>query len=132
MTKMLLLGAALALTIACAATAQPAPPSSGEAPAIALAPEVPAVDCAIEATPSAHGLLLRAFASADVEGEYDFVVTRSGAGGASDIVQSGEFSAGEDQLLGEAEFNLERGSRYSARLELHDADGLLCRDERSS
>lgn len=55
-------------------------------------------------------------ASSAVSGTYEFVVTSSGSGGSSDIVQSGEFSAsgGQTEELGQVSV----GGGYSAKLKV--------------
>ncbi|MGE0742893.1 MAG: curli-like amyloid fiber formation chaperone CsgH [Hyphomonadaceae bacterium] len=157
MNKFMLL-AGVALLTACAARAEPdagelqAPIAAAEAPLVAeldgapepyVAPapsptyapahyEAPDVDCSIETTRTAHGVRLEAVASSDIDGAYEFVVRKSGGGGSSDINQSGDFGVGRDQVLGEAEFNLERGASYRAELILTGADGVVCSDVRRS
>jgi len=58
--------------------------------------------------------------------EYDFVVTKSGPGGDSDIQQGGEIS---EQTLGAVELNMASRDRYRARLVVSDAQGEVCRTE---
>jgi hypothetical protein len=72
-----------------------------------------------------------AFDGAGANGEYEFIVTKRDSGGESNIVQGGEFEllAGESQVLGEAEFSLERRGRYDARLELRDGELVMCSAE---
>lgn len=127
MSKYLLLAGAVAITAACA--------TSVASPRMAYAHQsydAPRVACEIDVRETRNGLRLTAFASGEASGDYEFVVTKDGGAGSSDIVQSGEFGPGHDQLLGEAEFTLERGAEFNARLVLSDADGVLCSDERSS
>lgn len=92
--------------------------------------------CEILATRTSAGLRIEALAYADraSSGEYSLIVTKSGAGGASDITQAGEFDVADaaSALLGVAEFNLEPGARVHARLEVRDADGEACSDEISA
>jgi hypothetical protein len=88
------------------------------------------VSCDVRARRTANGLLIRARASADrdVDGEYDLLITKSGAN-AAEISQSGAVSiaAGSSVTLGENEISVERGARVRALLTLRDADGTLCR-----
>lgn len=127
MWKSVLTASALVAASACAASAHP-----NIAPATPIAYESDAVECMVRRTPTLHGVRLEALARGDREayGDYEFVVTKDGAGGSSDIVQGGEFdlSAGE-QLLGEAEFSMGRRDYYRARLVLRDGGGVVCRDE---
>lgn len=89
--------------------------------------------CDVLTTPTRHGVRFEAiaFSPGEAFGEYEFVISKRDRGGVSDIVQGGEFSllAGESQALGEAEFSIERGGAYEARLTLRDADGLACEAE---
>jgi hypothetical protein len=91
------------------------------------------VQCDVRVIPSRNGVRLEAvaFDGAGASGEYEFVVIKRDRAGDSNIVQGGEFEllAGESQVLGEAEFNLERHSRYDARLELRDGELLMCSAE---
>lgn len=90
-----------------------------------------AVTCEVRSRRTANGLLVqaRAFADRDVFGQYDLVITKSGAAGSSDISQSGalDLSAGSSALLGESEISVERGARVRATLTLRDDSGQLCR-----
>jgi hypothetical protein len=114
----------------------PAPTSTGIAVATEAAPvesvraQEAAVSCDVRAQRTANGLLIRARASADrdVDGEYDLVITKSGAN-AAEISQSGVLSiaAGSSVTLGENEISVERGARVRALLTLRDAHGTLCR-----
>ena len=90
-----------------------------------------AVTCEVRSRRTTNGLLIqaRAFADRDISGEYDLVITKSGAAGSSDISQSGalNLSAGSSALLGENEISVERGARVRATLTLRDESGQLCR-----
>ncbi len=90
-----------------------------------------AVTCEVRSRRTANGLLIqaRAFADRDISGEYDLVITKSGAAGSSDISQSGalNLAAGSSALLGENEISVERGARVRAVLTLRDYSGQLCR-----
>jgi glucose/arabinose dehydrogenase len=90
-----------------------------------------AVSCEVRSRRTANGVLIqaRAFADRDVSGEYDLVITKSGAAGSSDISQSGalDLAAGASALLGENEISVERGARVRAVLTLRDETGQLCR-----
>lgn len=129
MFKSLLLTTMLGATMACAAAAHP---DSG-AKQMSSRYDAP-VSCEITETRTRHGLRLEATAFSDgapLYGEYEFVMTKRDSGGSSDMVQGGEFdfSASDRQDLGVVEVSLERGARYSARLILRDADGLVCEAE---
>lgn len=122
--------AALGALAACSAAAQ----TSQNLPAISA--QAPAVACEIRVTDTRHGVRFAALASAPTQagGEYEFTISKDGAGGSSDIVQGGEFefAGGGRETLGAAELNLGRGDRYRARLALWDGDGEVCRAERRS
>lgn len=160
MRTLLITAASLALA-ACAAAADPvAPPieasveaelegapepqmAPAESAELADAPEAadvvaeaaaaPDVRCRIRLTRTRHGMEFEAVARAldPASGDYEFVVTKEGSGGASDIMQGGAFDldAGSSERLGAAELSLERGARYRSRLTLSDGDGVLCEDE---
>jgi hypothetical protein len=125
--------AALAL-VACSAAAQPVAALAANTPAVTAA-SAP-IACTIRATPTRHGVLIEALArtSDSVSGEYQMVITKRGRGGASDITQGGEFSAGarESLTLGSAEIGLDRGDSFRAVLRLRDGNGPLCEEERQS
>lgn len=104
-------------------------PVSEAAYATPAAYESAAMRCDIEARRSGGMVRLVAFASSPdaAFGEYELVFTKHDAGGSSDIMQGGEFDVdGDHQELGVIETSLERGGRYSARLTLFDADGVVC------
>lgn len=129
MWKSVLTATALIAASACAASAHP---DMSPVRATPVAYESDAVECMVRRVPTLHGVRLEALARGDRDayGEYEFVVTKDGAGGSSDIVQEGEFdlSAGE-QLLGEAEFSMGRRDFYRARLVLRDGGVVVCRDD---
>ncbi|HVK79448.1 MAG TPA: curli-like amyloid fiber formation chaperone CsgH [Verrucomicrobiae bacterium] len=129
MWKSVLTATALIAASACAASAQSGPSPIRATP---IAYESDAVECMVRRVPTLHGVRLEALARGDRDayGDYEFVVTKDGAGGSSDIVQEGAFdlSAGE-QLLGEAEFSMGRRDYYRARLVLRDGGGVVCRDD---
>lgn len=129
MWKSVLTATALIAASACAASAQ-SDYASPRATPIAYGND--AVECMVRRTPTLHGVRLEALARGDrnAYGDYEFVVTKDGAGGSSDIVQEGAFdlSAGE-QMLGEAEFSMGRRDVYRARLVLRDGAGVVCRDD---
>jgi hypothetical protein len=117
--------AGLSALAACAASAQPIE-----------APQRADLGCEVRFTPTRHGLRIEAVAEGGyaARGEYQLVVRKSGRNGSSDIVQGGPFelSADSELTLSASEFNLERGDRYSAELELYNADGIACSDRRRS
>jgi hypothetical protein len=123
MKQLMLAIAALNALAACAASANPVetPPSAG-------------LSCEVRFTPTRDGLRIEAVAEAGyaARGEYQLVVRKSGRNGSSDIVQGGPFalSANGEATLSASEFNLERGDRYDAELELYDADRIACSDKR--
>jgi|GEM_PF-2646063 len=143
MSRKPMLLALLVSVAACAAASEPPEaPAPLEAPALveSTAPVVAVYDaepaaayraqqpaCAIDVTRINGGVRLeaRAFDLADAPPalEYDFVVTKQGGAGSSDIVQAGEVS---EEELGSVDLSLERGARYRARLTLSDADGEIC------
>ena len=129
MWKSVLTATALIAASACTASAHP---ETTPVRATPIAYESDAVECMVRRVPTLHGVRLEALARGDRDayGDYEFVVTKDGAGGSSDIVQEGAFdlSAGE-QLLGEAEFSMGRRDYYRARLVLRDGGGVVCRDE---
>lgn len=91
------------------------------------------MDCDILARPTSHGVAISAVLDADeaTSGDYDLVITKSGASGSSNVQQGGAFNAarGERVTLGETELGLDRGDRFHAVLTLTGADGRVCRQE---
>ncbi|MBA3069296.1 MAG: hypothetical protein FP825_12570 [Hyphomonas sp.] len=89
--------------------------------------------CDIRETPTPQGVRIEAVAQAGeaVHGDYEFVISARGAGGASDVTQAGplDLAAGEAATVGSAE--LPQG-HYRATLTLRDAAGELCHLERSA
>ena len=142
MSRLLSLLAASALA-ACSATANV---EAGASHALAdetpiLAEPAPAetaaadASCDIRAVRTANGLRLEPVVRAPgaLDGEYDFVVSKDGPSGSSDITQGGEFSLdGGATSLGGAEFSLTRRDQYRARLVVRDSQGELCRSSRRS
>lgn len=65
-----------------------------------------------------------------LSGEYSLVITKSGAGGSSDITQGGPFDAarGERIQLGSSEFSMERGAKFRAVLKVRAGGREVCRD----
>ncbi|HYD87566.1 MAG TPA: curli-like amyloid fiber formation chaperone CsgH [Vitreimonas sp.] len=140
MSRHAMLAALLLSVAACAAASEP-PETAAEldAPAIAYEPAesggaapayrtMPAeLGCEIDVTRISGGVRLEArainYSIASDSLEYDFVVTKSGAAGSSDIVQGGEVT---EEAVGEVELSLERGARYRARLTLSDTEGEVC------
>ncbi len=133
--------ASLAAISACTASANP--PLLGEPDQPALAYDSPSdiygspgeVSCDVRAIRTAHGVRFEAiaFSDAGASGEYELVITKRDRDGASDIMQGGEYDllAGDAQSLGSAELSVARGGAYSARLVLHDQDGIACNAELS-
>lgn len=88
--------------------------------------------CDILVRRTSNGVELKAIAnlSRSAEGDYSFVITKSGGGGSSDINQGGPFEgkAGERVNLGASEISMGRGASYRAALILTSASGReLCR-----
>lgn len=160
MKRLLLVLTALSAIAACSAAAAPnaqvtasATPSMVEASAAYLAGPPPSatyaappkaspvehisassrMDCDILARPTSHGVAISAVLNAGeaMSGDYNLVITKSGASGSSDVQQGGAFNAarGERVTLGETELGLDRGDRFHAVLTLTDADGRVCRQE---
>lgn len=65
-----------------------------------------------------------------LSGEYSLVITKSGAGGSSDISQGGPFDAahGERVGLSTSEFSMERGAKFRAVLKVRAGGREVCRD----
>jgi hypothetical protein len=89
-----------------------------------------AVSCEIRSSKSSGGLLLEAVATgrSRTTGEYEFVISKSGGGGTSDITQGGEFEIGpkEEAILGEVAVGSAEGAFVRARLTLTDGGKVLC------
>lgn len=120
--------AAFAATLTLAACAVAASPNQAQAHNATNA-----VECTVRETPIRGGMRFEALARSQrtALGEYDFVLTKTDRGGASDIVQGGDFDlrANGEQSLGSVELSLERGARYRARLVLRDGSRVVCRDD---
>ena len=69
-----------------------------------------------------------ASAGAQVSGEYEFVISKAGASGSSDVTQGGEFAIepGEPALLGEVALGADEGGSVRAVLTVTAADGRSC------
>jgi hypothetical protein len=132
-----LLIAALTVAAGCSAAAHPNELAGAPQAAAAHEGALADLDCDVIATPTRNGVRIEALAHA-ANGfglvAYDLTVTKDGAGGSSDIVQSGEVDLidGETVTLGVAEFNLGHRDRVRADLVLTDADGVVCRAELNS
>lgn len=89
-----------------------------------------AVNCEIRSSKTSDSILLEAVANsqAEVTGEYEFVISKSGGGGSSDIVQGGEFEIGPEEkaILGEVRFGSGEGTSIRARLTLTAKGKLRC------
>ncbi len=88
--------------------------------------------CDIDVDRTSNGIRVTPVVRADkaLSGEYTLVITKSGAGGSSDISQGGPFDAarGKSVRLGSSEFSMERGAKFRAVLKVR-ADGReVCRD----
>lgn len=88
--------------------------------------------CDIDVDRTSNGIRVTPVVRADkaLSGEYTLVITKSGAGGSSDISQGGPFDAarGKSVRLGSSEFSMERGAKFRAVLKVR-ADGReICRD----
>lgn len=92
-----------------------------------------AVSCEIRSSKTAGGIMLEAAATGrgKTSGEYEFVISKSGGGGSSDITQGGVFEIGVDDeaILGEVRLGSGKGISVRARLTLTDKDKLLCEAE---
>jgi hypothetical protein len=110
--KLILLLAPLAIvgTVAAAATANHLAATSQE------------VQCQIRATPTPGGIELATYATSETpaSGSYRFTVSKNGGGSSSDVNQSGDFNArpGAHNMLGLVDLNIDRGTRYVAKLSL--------------
>jgi hypothetical protein len=87
------------------------------------------LSCEVRATKVSGGILLEALASAGAEiaGEYEFIISKTGPGGSSDVSQGGEFEVGpgREALLGEVTLGSEGGS-VEAVLTVRTPDGASC------
>ncbi len=120
-----------------------APVSRPEAPAYSSAlPERAALAkhdtnlfCDIAVVKTSRGVRITPIVRSDrsLSGEYSIVITKSGAGGSSDISQGGPFDAarGVRQTLGASEISLERGASFRAVLKVRAGGREVCRDIRS-
>lgn len=87
--------------------------------------------CDIVVERTSNGVLLTAVADVPrrADGEYSFIITKSGKGGSSDINQGGPLDGarGGHVELGAAEVSLERGASYRATLKLTSDGREICR-----
>lgn len=152
MIRNLLYAAALLALAACSAASSPAghypqsnPPVAVAArqpppyaPPLAPAPEpfrnapddrAARVSCEILAQRTRNGLRLEAVSSAARASSYEFVVTKNGRSGSSDIVQGGPVPSGGGAL---SAAEIDAGGRYRAVLRILDGRREVCRDELSN
>lgn len=84
--------------------------------------------CEIRSSPSGSGLRLEAVALARsaMSGEYEFVITKRGGGGSSNVSQGGDFQTGpgEETVLGEVTLGPGEGASVKAVLTVTGADGV--------
>jgi hypothetical protein len=103
------------------------------APSHAVAPARAAADCAIRVRRTSAGVDITPVATPGraMSGDYDLVITKSGASGSSDVTQAGPFRAraGETVTLGQTELSLGRRDRYRAVLVLTEGRREICRRE---
>ncbi|MDZ4760059.1 MAG: curli-like amyloid fiber formation chaperone CsgH [Alphaproteobacteria bacterium] len=96
-------------------------------------PQRRSASCDIRVRPTRGGVEVTGVARPGypMSGEYDFVITRSGASGSSDITQGGPFNgrAGDDISLSSTEISLGRRDRYRAVLTLTANGREICRRE---
>lgn len=114
----------------------PLPPAAEYiAPPVVAAPVEARFTCDIDVVRTAIGVRITPVVRAgrSMEGEYTLVITKTGAGGSSDISQGGPFDAarGERVSLGSSEFSLERGASFRAVLKVRADGHEICRDKRS-
>ncbi len=133
--------AALGALAACSAAADPRTDTATSAALVAeataaMGPAVPGLSCEVRLTPTRGGLRIEALAHSGeaFSGEYELVVTKTGTSGSSDITQGGpiEIRDSAELILGAAEFGLDRGDHYQARLSLRGESGATCTDQRRS
>jgi len=105
--------------------------ASGAGSAGAAASDGP-VSCDIQITESAGGIRLQptALSVADLNGTYEFAVSKSGGGNTATISQGGPFSAraGRPEILSDSSFDA-RGS-LTATLRIHWQGGTLSCEKR--
>lgn len=89
-----------------------------------------AVNCEIRSSKSSGDTLLEAVTNGQTQttGEYEFVISKSGNGGTSDIKQGGEFEIGpeEELVLGEVTIGSGEAASVRATLTLMENGKLLC------
>lgn len=124
----LMTAAGLALVTACAAQPSPQPH-----PELAYADTASIAACDIRATRIDGGWQLEAIVDANraAQGDFNFVISANGAGGASDLNQGGavDLRPGERAKVGFAQISQRD---FHAELTLRDAYGELCHVERSA
>jgi hypothetical protein len=112
------------------------PPAALRAPEPVSPPVVQKVQarfsCDIDIDRTSNGIrvtpVVRAYKP--LSGDYSLVITKSGAGGSSDISQGGPFDAarGERVRLSTSEFSMERGAKFRAVLKVRAGGREVCRD----
>lgn len=88
------------------------------------------IQCEIRSRPVSGGVELTGviYASRELRGDYRFAVESRGAGGSSNIVQSGLFSLRPDEprVVGAIMVNSGSGSSFVARLSVRSDEGETC------
>jgi hypothetical protein len=88
------------------------------------------IQCEIKSRPVNNGSELTGVIWADqtTQGDYHFAVSSQGAGGTSNVVQSGLFALrpNEPKVIGAVVVNSGSGSSFSARLSVRSDEGILC------
>jgi len=96
----------------------------------------PRVDCDIDVRHTSNGVALEGLANFTraTDGDFSFIITKSGGGGSSDIEQGGVYDAraGEELSLGSAELSTGRGSSWRATLTIYDGGREVCRTQARS
>lgn len=127
MRKQLTALAGLAALAACAVSAAPGP-AQADPPGYAASP----VWCEIRVDETRYGARYTALAGSrrPIEGQYRFVLIRTGGSGESNNEQSGSFELepGEVANLGSSEISLDRRARVRALLVLETRRGVVCQD----
>jgi hypothetical protein len=104
-------------------------------PQVIVKKVVQRLSCDIDVRRTSHGIRVTPIVHAvrSVSGEYSLVITKSGAGGSSDVSQGGPFDAARGQTveLGTSEFMMERGAKFRAVLKVRAGGEVVCRDIRS-
>ncbi|OIQ77747.1 hypothetical protein GALL_405580 [mine drainage metagenome] len=88
------------------------------------------IQCEIKSRPVNNGSELTGVIWADqtTQGDYHFAVSSQGAGGTSNVVQSGLFALqpNEPKVIGAVVVNAGSGSSFSARLSVRSDEGVQC------